>query len=547
MNKKGFTLIEVIVSIALLAFIGVAVGISLNRTLKNRNDMSYNEFVDKVKSSAMLYVNNSSDILNSLNYNSFKIVKVKELIDNGYFYKNTKNPKTGDKINPDDKVKVSYNSDSELTIEYPYTNDNLEPYLYTLNYSATYGSVEDNICYYGLNEPSLQLVNISGEQEYELEINKSIKAYMEDGTECTDNKINTSKLGTYKIRYDYTTDESDISSSNNVKSADRTITIKPSKPVIDTFTIVPADSNDAYKAKIDLKVADVNEVKLEYCIVGVSANDNTSPSDLISKCSDTSRTVNNKVQLNNTWFELTNGVLNNQTNKVKYTVTNTFDVSAEMTDLKDYSDIKFYVFVKNIFEEYSTKLNKYNNGIYNLNRIVTLNANGGKFSDGKIKVSFKVKYNSVFKEIMDNNSIYKIPSRDSRYVFEGWTSDGQTYLNTSEDKITKDMEFNAKWYQYCSSTTYAGESSCSVTCGGGTKTIYYKDKKYPSYSCNKTESCNTQACTTKPSSGGISCINGSERVGNICDCSDYGPPKYVGTRAKSWVDANGQTRCCCGN
>ena len=35
MNKKGFTLIEVIVSLALLSLIGVAVGISLNKIFKN--------------------------------------------------------------------------------------------------------------------------------------------------------------------------------------------------------------------------------------------------------------------------------------------------------------------------------------------------------------------------------------------------------------------------------------------------------------------------------------------------------------------------------
>ena len=34
-NKKGFTLIEVIVSLALLSLIGVAVGISLNKIFKN--------------------------------------------------------------------------------------------------------------------------------------------------------------------------------------------------------------------------------------------------------------------------------------------------------------------------------------------------------------------------------------------------------------------------------------------------------------------------------------------------------------------------------
>ena len=301
MNKKGFTLIEVIVSIALLALIGVAVGISLNRTLKNRNDMIYNEFIEKVKSSSMLYVNNTPDIINGLKEFSFKVIKVKELIDNGYIKDNLNNPDTGEKINSNDKIKISYNSDNELIIEYPYTDEKTDPYLYTLNYTTTYGNAEDNICYHGLNAPGLQLVYSSGENAgtkvHDLKQGETIKAYMENGTECTKDTINVNQIGTYKIRYDYVvvTGKDEV-----VKSAERTITIKPSKPVIDNFTIVPSDSNNAYEAKIDLSATDVNEVKLEYCIVGVSTNDNTSLSDLIGKCSDTSRIVNNKVQLNNT-------------------------------------------------------------------------------------------------------------------------------------------------------------------------------------------------------------------------------------------------------
>ena len=43
MNKKGFTLVEIIVSVALLALIGVIVGISLNSTIKKQQISSYEE------------------------------------------------------------------------------------------------------------------------------------------------------------------------------------------------------------------------------------------------------------------------------------------------------------------------------------------------------------------------------------------------------------------------------------------------------------------------------------------------------------------------
>ena len=63
MNKKGFTLVEIIVSVALLALIGVIVGISLNSTIKKQQISSYEEYVEKVKSSALLYVNNTPSII----------------------------------------------------------------------------------------------------------------------------------------------------------------------------------------------------------------------------------------------------------------------------------------------------------------------------------------------------------------------------------------------------------------------------------------------------------------------------------------------------
>ena len=95
MNKKGFTLIEVIVSVGLLALIGVAVGISLNKTFKNQEKMNYEEYVDKVKSSALLYANNTTEVINALNSNvSFKVLKVEELINNGYISESLENPET---------------------------------------------------------------------------------------------------------------------------------------------------------------------------------------------------------------------------------------------------------------------------------------------------------------------------------------------------------------------------------------------------------------------------------------------------------------------
>ena len=161
MNKKGFTLVEIIVSVGLLALIGVAVGISLNKTFKNQEKMNYQEYVDKVKSAALLYANNTTQITNELNSNaSFKILKVEELINNGYINKSLENPKTKEKIKDDEEVRIYYNENNELVVEYPYNKSEDDVYLYTINYSITYKSNEsNNLCYKDINKSTLQLIN----------------------------------------------------------------------------------------------------------------------------------------------------------------------------------------------------------------------------------------------------------------------------------------------------------------------------------------------------------------------------------------------------
>ena len=105
-NKKGFTLVEILVSIGLLALLGSVIAISLNRVFKDNKEKHYNEYVEKIKSSAMLFVNNTVDIINDLNDNSFKIITIGDLIDNGYVNDTLVNPNTDEKVGTEEKIQV---------------------------------------------------------------------------------------------------------------------------------------------------------------------------------------------------------------------------------------------------------------------------------------------------------------------------------------------------------------------------------------------------------------------------------------------------------
>ncbi len=520
-NKKGFTLVEVLVSIGLLALLGSVIAISLNRVFKDNNIKNYNEYVEKIKSSAMLYVNNTVDIINDLNDNSFKIITIGDLIDNGYVNDSLVNPNTDEKVGKEEKIQVSYDSDHELIVTYPYNNTETEAYLYTLNYSVMYGDTTDNLCYVGLNTRSLQLINPDGTPVKDNNSNKilvpeqNIKAYMENGEECTNLNLSSDKVGTYKIRYEYTKNYNELLNQESVekKSAERTIIVKPSKPVISTFTIRPqkneTDVNyNVYDAKMDLSVSDIDGVKLKYCIVGVKSDDTTSLNNLMMKCSDEVKTVSGVNQLNNSWVDLTNGTMSN--NKETYVISKNFNIEKEMVDYKDYSEIKFYVFVKNSFEEYSNKLNEYNNGIYKLNVRIRFNANSGIFSNTISIIDVYVKYESIFKDAL-NSSSYLNPSKKDFY-FEGWKDNKEKQINENI-KVTSDMEVFAKWYKLCEKKNQKTiTTECSKPCknGKGTRTKKIVDKKYPdSIECGQsvTESCYTSECT-------ISC---TKEISKDCD------------------------------
>ena len=465
-NRKGFTLVEVLVSIGLLALIGTVIGISLNKAFKDNNKNNYDEFVEKVKSAAMLYVNNTVDIINDLNDNSFKVITIGDLINNGYLNDNLVNPSTNEKVGKNEEIQVSYDSDYELIVVYPYTNDNKESYLYTLNYSVMYGDTTEDLCYVGLNTRSLQLINHDGTPVKDYNSNKilvsgqNIKAYMENGEECTNLNLSSDKIGTYKIIYEYTKNYNEKLNQANVdkKSAERTITVKPSKPVISTFSVKPqkneTDVNyNVYDAKMDLSVTDIKGVKLKYCIVGVKSDDTTSLNNLMMKCSDEVKTVSGVNQLNNTWVDLTNGTMSN--NKETYVISKNFNIEKEMADYINYSEIKFYVFVKNSFEEYSSKLNVYNNGVYLMRSMILFHLqsndayfNGIKKETNNIYMIKNIANNTPFNEIMNSNANYKRVYR-TQYYFKGWsaTANGTTvqYTNSTTTEILGTLNLYAVW------------------------------------------------------------------------------------------------------
>lgn len=124
-NKKGFTLIEIIISISLIILIGI-----LSIVFVNKDKLTEEEQIEKYKEKVILdssvYFENNKDKLLKFkqlkNIGDYAVIQLKELIDNGLLEENLYNPirKTSSRESDFDCLKVFINADGNIDIEYPY-------------------------------------------------------------------------------------------------------------------------------------------------------------------------------------------------------------------------------------------------------------------------------------------------------------------------------------------------------------------------------------------------------------------------------------------
>lgn len=111
MNKKGFTLIELIITIAIMALIGIVISTNMLGLFSKQEDKEYEEFVNKIEDAACVYVETeftSTERTNCRNHGC--IITMDNLIYSGYISEDLKDPNTGDKIINDlDRYQVKVN------------------------------------------------------------------------------------------------------------------------------------------------------------------------------------------------------------------------------------------------------------------------------------------------------------------------------------------------------------------------------------------------------------------------------------------------------
>ena len=113
MNKKGFTLTEMMAAVIIIGVIAATVAISFNNIMAKNKENKYKEFKREIEQAACIYIDlrEYKPIKDTCYSSGTCNVKVKALVESGLIDEDMINPNTDQKVNQNLNVQVKWGSD----------------------------------------------------------------------------------------------------------------------------------------------------------------------------------------------------------------------------------------------------------------------------------------------------------------------------------------------------------------------------------------------------------------------------------------------------
>ena len=195
-DNKGFTLIEIIITITLIALVSIMFTNSFDSISKNSRRSDYTRMIKKIKNAVSVYVENNNAANSELYAGSgYILVTVGDLITSGNLSNELIDPSTQKVINKTNSIYVIRDEYGSITIDYPHENGVAnECFLETTPLIVSKSTSASSLYYLNLNNIGLRLIKTDGSTT-SLVSNSTIIV--------TSNNIVANTIGTYTISYKY--------------------------------------------------------------------------------------------------------------------------------------------------------------------------------------------------------------------------------------------------------------------------------------------------------------------------------------------------------
>ena len=160
--RKGFTLVEVLVTIVLLGIVGTIVIYNVANISQTSKESDYERYVATVVSAANVYADNNPDAFNQLYRDrAYLYIRTGDLIADGLLDEELVNPMTSERIGKNELVKANLDSSTgAVAFVYPVEENKEESYLVSVDEYIVWGEPYD--CMQGAGTYMLALANEDG-------------------------------------------------------------------------------------------------------------------------------------------------------------------------------------------------------------------------------------------------------------------------------------------------------------------------------------------------------------------------------------------------